>query len=47
VDSTHSGLDAAVTAQDKAWLSSMAQVLLDSVDLIERESKNPSKSACK
>jgi hypothetical protein len=40
------GLDDAYRAQNKAWEHNMAQLLLDSVDLIERTVKNPSKSAC-
>jgi hypothetical protein len=46
VDSTQAALDDALTAKDAAWLSSAAQILLDSVDLVERYSKNTSKSAC-
>ncbi len=47
VDSTQAGLSNAAKAKDAVWLSSVAQILLDSVDLIERESKNTSKLACK
>ena len=43
----HAGLDSASTARNEEWLSSTAQILLDSVDLVERSIKNPSKDACK
>lgn len=42
----HSGLNAASTSKNVAWLNSTAQILLDSVDLVERSIKNPSKDAC-
>lgn len=40
------GLADAYQAKDKAWEHNTAQLLLDSVDLIERTVKNPSKQAC-
>jgi hypothetical protein len=40
------GLLDAHAAQDSAWEHHSAQMLLDSVDLIERTVKNPSKQAC-
>jgi hypothetical protein len=46
VDSTHTALNKALAAKDARWLGSTAQTLLDSVDLIERQSKNPAKGAC-
>ncbi len=46
VDSTQNALDKALAAKDIRWLGSAAQTLLDSVDLIERQSKNPAKTAC-
>jgi hypothetical protein len=39
-------LAAASTAQNHSWMDSSAQILLDSVDLIERQVKNPVKGAC-
>jgi hypothetical protein len=47
VDSTHDRMAAALVAKDPNWLGAMAQILLDSVDLIERQAKNPAKTACK
>jgi hypothetical protein len=41
-----SGLTEAQKAQDSAWEHHSAQMLLDSVDLIERTVKNTSKQAC-
>jgi hypothetical protein len=40
------GLTEAQQAKDKAWEHNAAQLLLDSVDLIERTVKNTSKQAC-
>lgn len=45
-DSISTALTASLAAQDQAWLSSSAQILLDSVDLIERLVKNSNKQAC-
>jgi hypothetical protein len=47
VDSAHVGLNASIKAKDSPWLASSAQILLDSVDLIEKESRNTAKTACK
>ena len=47
VDSAQGSMANALSAKDPAWLASTAQTLLDAVDLIERESRNPSKTACK
>jgi hypothetical protein len=41
------GLEKAGTAQDSGWLSSVAQIQLDSVDLLERVVKNTGKGACR
>ena len=41
------GLEQAVAAKNKAWTLHSAQLLLDSVDLMERSVKNPSKLACR
>jgi hypothetical protein len=41
------GLEGAAAAEDKAWLGSVAQIQLDSVDLLERAVKNREKGACK
>jgi hypothetical protein len=41
------GLDIAIATQNAKWVNSSAQILLDSVDLIERQIKNPAKGACK
>jgi hypothetical protein len=46
VDSVHVGMQAALLARNVPWLGFSAQVLLDSVDLIERNSPNPAKGAC-
>ncbi len=46
VDSTQTALDKALAAKDSKWLGSASQTLLDSVDLIERQSKNLTKGAC-
>jgi hypothetical protein len=40
------GLANALQVQNKAWEHNAAQILLDSVDLIERKVKNQSKQAC-
>jgi hypothetical protein len=39
-------LDLALATQNAKWVDSSAQILLDSVDLIERQIKNPAKGAC-
>jgi hypothetical protein len=41
------GLADAARAKNTAWLSSIAQIQLDTVDLLEHVVKNPSKEACK
>jgi hypothetical protein len=46
VDSVHVGMQAALLAKNAPWLGFSAQVLLDSVDLIERNSPNLEKGAC-
>ena len=40
------GLDAAAIAKGRGWLGSVAQIQLDSVDLLERKIKNPAPGAC-
>jgi hypothetical protein len=40
------GLKAAAAARNGAWLGSIAQIQLDSVDLLEKAIKNPSDDAC-
>ena len=40
------GLEGAAAARQTAWLDSVAQLQLDSVDLLERVIKNPSSVAC-
>lgn len=40
------GLEGAAAARQTAWLASVAQIQLDSVDLLERLIKNPSSVAC-
>jgi hypothetical protein len=39
-------LEGATSDKNVKWVDSSAQILLDSVDLIEREVKNPAKGAC-
>ncbi len=43
----NAGLAGAVKSKDKPWLDSTAQILLDSVDLVEKVVKNGAKGACK
>ncbi len=45
-DSVQTGLVNATDAKSKGWLTSLAQIQLDSVDLLERVVKNKSKGAC-
>jgi hypothetical protein len=45
-DSITTALSSSLAAKDSAWLGSSAQILLDSVDLLERQLKNTSKEAC-
>ena len=45
-DSITTALTASLAAKDSAWLGSSAQILLDSVDLVERLVKNVDKDAC-
>ena len=45
--SVQAGLESAVSAKQAGWLSSLAQIQLDSVDLLERAVKNKAKGACK
>lgn len=45
-ESVQSSLASAIAAKDPIWLDSSAKILLDSVDLIERQIKNPAKGAC-
>jgi hypothetical protein len=45
-DSVQAGLTDAAKARNGAWLSSVAQIQLDSVDLLEHVVKNTSKGAC-
>jgi hypothetical protein len=45
-DDIHAGLAAALATKNAGWLTTGAKTLLDSVDLIEHQVKNPSKDAC-
>jgi hypothetical protein len=45
-DSVQAGLTDAAKARNGAWLASVAQIQLDSVDLLEHVVKNTSKGAC-
>ena len=47
MDNIHAGLADATATQNAAWLTSTAQILLDSVDLVERSVKNNAKEACR
>jgi hypothetical protein len=46
VDSIQASLSQAVAGQNTQWLDGVAQILLDSVDLVEAQIKNPAKGAC-
>jgi hypothetical protein len=46
VDSIQASLTQAVIGQNAQWLDGVAQILLDSVDLVEAQVKNPAKGAC-
>lgn len=46
-ESIQAALAMAISAKNAKWLDSSAQILLDSVDLIERQIKNPAKGACR
>ena len=45
--SVQAGLEGAAAAKDLAWPKSLAQIQLDSVDLLERAVKNTAKGACR
>jgi hypothetical protein len=46
MDNIHAGLAGATASKNAEWLASTAQILLDSVDLVERSVKNGAKEAC-
>jgi hypothetical protein len=46
VTNTLATVDSAIADQNVKWVDGAAQILLDSVDLIEQQVKNPAKGAC-